>query len=43
MSINRRKFDALVIGAGGGGLRAGLHLAREGVHTAVVSKVFPTR
>jgi len=43
MSINRRKFDALVIGAGGGGLRAALHLAREGVHTAVVSKVFPTR
>ncbi len=43
MTINRRKFDALVIGAGGGGLRAALHLAREGVHTAVVSKVFPTR
>ncbi len=43
MTINRRKFDTLVIGAGGGGLRAALHLAREGVRTAVVSKVFPTR
>lgn len=43
MKINRRKFDALVIGAGGGGLRAALQLASAGVHTAVVSKVFPTR
>jgi len=43
MSIERRKFDALIIGAGGGGLRAALELARADVNVAVVSKVFPTR
>ena len=41
--IARRSFDALVIGAGGGGLRAGLQLARADLNVAVVSKVFPTR
>ncbi len=39
----RRKFDSLIIGAGGGGLRAALQLARADAHVAVVSKVFPTR
>lgn len=43
MTIPRRKFDALVIGAGGGGLRAALQLAHADLHVAVVSKVFPTR
>ncbi len=43
MSIERRRFDALIIGAGGGGLRAALELARADVNVAVVSKVFPTR
>lgn len=43
MPVARRKFDCLVIGAGGGGLRAALQLAREDIHVAVVSKVFPTR
>ncbi len=42
-SIARRRFDALVIGAGGGGLRAALQLAQAEAHVAVVSKVFPTR
>ncbi len=41
--LPRRKFDALVIGAGGGGLQAALQLARADAHVAVVSKVFPTR
>ena len=41
--LRRRKFDALVIGAGGGGLRAALQLARAEANVAVVSKVFPTR
>ena len=41
--IARRKFDCLVIGAGGGGLRAALQLAEGEAHVAVVSKVFPTR
>ena len=43
MTIARRKFDVLVIGAGGGGLRAALQLARAEANVAVVSKVFPTR
>jgi succinate dehydrogenase / fumarate reductase flavoprotein subunit len=43
MPIARRKFDCLVIGAGGGGLRAALQLAQAEAHVAVVSKVFPTR
>jgi succinate dehydrogenase / fumarate reductase flavoprotein subunit len=43
MSVARRKFDCLVIGAGGGGLRAALQLAEGEAHVAVVSKVFPTR
>jgi succinate dehydrogenase / fumarate reductase flavoprotein subunit len=43
MSLTRRKFDALVIGAGGGGLRAALQLANAELNVAVVSKVFPTR
>ncbi len=41
--LAKRKFDALVIGAGGGGLRAALQLARAEANVAVVSKVFPTR
>ncbi len=43
MSLPRRKFDTLIIGAGGGGLRAALKLAQAEAHVAVVSKVFPTR
>ena len=41
--IPKRRFDALIIGAGGGGLRAALQLAEAEAHVAVVSKVFPTR
>ena len=43
MKIPRRSFDALVIGAGGGGLRAALQLSQAEANVAVVSKVFPTR
>ena len=43
LALERRKFDALIIGAGGGGLRAALQLSRAEAHVAVVSKVFPTR
>ncbi len=43
MSLPKRTFDALVIGAGGGGLRAALQLAQADLKVAVVSKVFPTR
>ena len=41
--IKRRQFDTLIIGAGGGGLRAALQLANADASVAVVSKVFPTR
>jgi len=43
MNIERRQFDTLIIGAGGGGLRASLQLAEADLNVAVVSKVFPTR
>ena len=43
MNIVTRKFDTLVIGAGGAGLRAALQLSQTNVKVAVVSKVFPTR
>jgi succinate dehydrogenase flavoprotein subunit len=36
-------FDVVVVGAGGSGLRATLGLAEQGLNTACVSKVFPTR
>jgi succinate dehydrogenase / fumarate reductase flavoprotein subunit len=42
-AIKRRQFDSLIIGAGGGGLRAALQLANADASVAVVSKVFPTR
>ena len=38
-----RRFDALVVGAGGAGMRAALELARAELKVAVLSKVFPTR
>jgi succinate dehydrogenase / fumarate reductase flavoprotein subunit len=41
--VNRRRFDALIVGGGGAGLRAALELARSDYKVAVVSKVFPTR
>jgi succinate dehydrogenase / fumarate reductase flavoprotein subunit len=43
MSIPIRKFDAIVVGAGGSGMRAALELARANLKVAVLSKVFPTR
>jgi succinate dehydrogenase / fumarate reductase flavoprotein subunit len=42
-AIKRRQFDTLIIGAGGGGLRAALQLSNADASVAVVSKVFPTR
>ena len=36
-------FDAVVVGAGGAGLRATFGLAEAGLETACISKVFPTR
>jgi len=37
------RYDAIVVGAGGAGLMAALHLAWAGVPTAVISKLYPTR
>ncbi|ETD72245.1 succinate dehydrogenase flavoprotein subunit [Pelistega indica] len=42
-SLPRRKFDVVVIGAGGAGMRCSLQLAQAGLSVAVLSKVFPTR
>jgi succinate dehydrogenase / fumarate reductase flavoprotein subunit len=43
MTIPVRRFDAIVVGAGGSGMRAALELARANLKVAVLSKVFPTR
>ena len=40
---SQRKFDAIIIGGGGAGLRAAVELAQGGLRAAVVSKLFPTR
>jgi succinate dehydrogenase / fumarate reductase, flavoprotein subunit len=37
------KYDVVVVGAGGSGLRAALGCAQAGLKTACISKVFPTR
>jgi succinate dehydrogenase / fumarate reductase flavoprotein subunit len=37
------KYDVVVVGAGGAGLRAALGMAEKGLSVACVSKVFPTR
>ena len=36
-------YDVVVVGAGGAGLRATLGMAEQGLSTACISKVFPTR
>jgi threonine dehydrogenase-like Zn-dependent dehydrogenase len=36
-------YDAVVVGAGGAGLRAAYGLSTAGFKTAVISKLFPTR
>ena len=43
MNIETRRFDTLILGAGGAGLNAALRLAKADLAVAVVSKVFPTR
>lgn len=37
------EYDALVVGAGGAGLRAAFGLVEKGFRTAVITKLFPTR
>lgn len=44
MAIARNKFDAVIIGAGGAGMRAAYQLAQASdMKVALISKVFPTR
>jgi succinate dehydrogenase / fumarate reductase, flavoprotein subunit len=43
VAIAKRKFDAVIVGAGGAGMRAALQLSEAGLKVAVLSKVFPTR
>jgi len=37
------EYDAIVVGAGGAGLRAAFGLSEAGFRTACISKLFPTR
>jgi len=41
--IIEHKYDMIVVGAGGAGLRATFGLAQKGLQTACITKVFPTR
>ena len=41
--IEEHSYDVVVVGAGGAGLRATLGMAEQGLKTACVTKVFPTR
>ena len=41
--ITEHKYDMVVVGAGGAGLRATFGLAHKGLQTACITKVFPTR
>lgn len=43
MTTARMKFDAVIVGAGGAGMRSALQLAKSGMKVALISKVFPTR
>ena len=42
-TIIEHEYDAVVLGAGGSGLRAAVGLSEAGLKTACISKVFPTR
>ena len=43
MNFTDHKLDVVVLGAGGAGLRAALGCSEQGLKTACVSKVYPTR
>ena len=41
--LQEHKYDVIVVGAGGAGLRATMGIAAAGLSTACITKVFPTR
>ncbi len=41
--LTEHRYDVIVVGAGGAGLRATMGLAATGLKTACISKLFPTR
>lgn len=43
MSSVDHEYDAVVVGAGGAGLRAAMGCAEAGMKTACITKLFPTR
>ncbi|HDV6749073.1 TPA: succinate dehydrogenase flavoprotein subunit [Legionella pneumophila] len=43
MTVARNRFDAVIIGAGGAGMRAALQMTNSGLKVALLSKIFPTR
>jgi succinate dehydrogenase / fumarate reductase, flavoprotein subunit len=43
MGITVHEYDAVVVGAGGAGMRAALQISQSGKSCALLSKVFPTR
>lgn len=43
MNLPVKEFDAVIVGAGGAGMRAALQLAQSSYKVAVISKVYPTR
>ncbi len=43
VALAKRKFDVVIVGAGGSGMQASLRLAQAGLNVACLSKVFPTR
>ncbi len=42
-TLAKRRFDVVIVGAGGSGMQASLRLAQAGLNVACLSKVFPTR
>ncbi|MXP56284.1 succinate dehydrogenase flavoprotein subunit [Pantoea sp. Mhis] len=43
MNLSVKEFDAIVIGAGGAGMRAALQISQSGQSCCLLTKVFPTR
>ena len=41
--VATRRFDVVIVGAGGSGMQASLRLSLAGLNVAVLSKVFPAR